>query len=123
MVFVADQAAASERAGFSVESQSEKYSVKGGLEADELDDLFKAASGSRAELNVRKAAAQWARAESGGERHQLPLFVEQELAKPVTAAAAEQVATALRSGRIRSFGEAGALRPTTVPSAGKSARR
>lgn len=123
LVFVADQAVAAQRAGFGVEDQAEKYAVRGGLEADELDDLFRTASGSRAELNVREAATHWAKDEPQRSTVQIPLFVEQVMAKPVTASGAEDVAKALRSGRVRSFAEAASLRPTTVPSTGKGARR
>jgi hypothetical protein len=104
--FVADQAAQKKRVGFEVDGLPEKYTVRGGLDGDELDDVFRSAAGERSELEAKKAVHRWARGERADTVPGLPSWVAQAIAHPVTAQGVLDLAESFRDGRVRTFGEA-----------------
>ncbi|WP_434716371.1 hypothetical protein [Paraburkholderia sp. A3RO-2L] len=114
--FVADQAALRGRAGFAVDGLREKYEIQGGVAADELDELFISSGGDRAERDVKAAARQWLRGERGAETPGLPNWIEKALQEPVSVQAAAALADSINAGKVRSFGEAGAARPSPAAS-------
>ncbi|MDR5791708.1 hypothetical protein P9281_34745 [Caballeronia sp. LP003] len=120
--FVADQAAKKKRVGFEVDGLPEKYAVKGGLDGDELDDVFRSAAGERGELEAKKAIHRWAKGERADTVPGLPSWVAQAIARPVTAQAALDLAESFRDGRVRTFAEARGGLPNTQQ-ADRAARR
>ncbi|MFX1767983.1 hypothetical protein PWP93_36550 [Paraburkholderia sp. A1RI-2L] len=116
--FVADQAVINGRAGFSVDGSAEKYEIQGGVAVDEVDDVFRSVGGDRAERDVKAAARQWLRGELVATTPGLPAWVEAAIHAPVSAQAATALADTIRAGKVRSYGEAGATRPSpAAPSA------
>lgn len=116
--FVADQAVLNGRTGFTVDGVTEKYDIQGGVAVDELDDVFRAVGGDRVERDVKTAAQQWLQ---GGRREttaELPVWVEKVIQEPPSVQAATSLADAVSEGKIRSYGEAGAIIPSpAAPSA------
>jgi hypothetical protein len=116
--FVADQAALEGRAGFAVDGLPEKYEIQGGVEAAELDAVLRSVGGDRAERDVKAAARQWLRGERVATTLSLPAWVERAIQEPVSAQVATALADSISAGKVRSYGEADATRPSpAAPSA------
>lgn len=111
--FVADQAMAHQRPGFEVD-QPEKFQLPGGVAQGELDDLFNATAGTRAEFALRQSVLAWARDGKTPSGDSLPPVMSNEMAKPLSVAGLQRVCEALDAGMARTFGET-APRPTATP--------
>ncbi len=111
LAFVADQARDASRPGFALGEEPEKFIVRGGLHVEEVDALFRAAAGRRAEHAVRMAVQGWARGVAPDSDTRIPVPIHREMQVPVTVSSLTKVAEGLRAGVVRAYGEASGARP------------
>lgn len=102
--FVADQAIANKRLGFEVD-EPEKFQLRGGVGQGELEHLFSATAGIRAELAVRRSVLAWAQDGKAISHDLLPPVIAKEMAKPLSLAGLRRICEALDAGMARTFGE------------------
>jgi hypothetical protein len=102
--FVADQAMTSQRLGFEVDAP-EKFQLPGGVAQGELEDLFSATAGTRAEFALRQSVLAWVRDGKTPSSESLPPVLAKEMAKPVSVAGLRRICEALDAGMARAFGE------------------
>ncbi|MCW3587419.1 hypothetical protein [Burkholderia cenocepacia] len=126
--FVADQAARSDRPGFAVDMQPEKYQIRGGLAGDELDELFRGAAADRVERDFKVAAKNWLNGAPFTAPSGIPKPAAALLAQTATVERGISLAELLSSGELRKFAESDAVRPAPLlsplrPQSERSSRR
>jgi len=102
--FVAEQAVAARRAGFELEG-AEKYSLPGGLDAGELEGLFRTTAGLKAELVLRQCVRAWALNGTAPAAGSVPPVLAKVMSTPLAVEGLQQIRDALHAGMARTFGE------------------
>lgn len=112
--FVAEQADAASRTGFEL-AETEKYSLPGGLDAGELEGLFRTTAGLKAEFVLRQSARAWALDGVAPVAGAVPPVLAKEMGRPLSVAGLQRICDALHVGMARTFGETSPRRaPTPV---------